>query len=483
MENHNTSLTNNESKDNLISANHINELPISAVFSNKDSNGDQIMSPEDVEALMNKFPPGFRFHPTDYELIKHYLERKLANLPLHPNKIYELNIYKYEPDTIAAQLKPTTTENIWYVFTPRDRKYPNGERPDRCTWNGYWKATGIDKIIVDDDNISKIGSRRALVYYIGKPPNGKKTDWIMHEYMIPKITIPNSSTPRNPKLDEWVLCKFYNRNDVITSGSTRRKRKRGDHDPIIDEVHQDSVRNSFTNFNNNDNHAVMLSEGTSLGNDPTSYFNYNYNHAMMFFQGTDQDSMRKDHTNYDNNYNHAMTLHPQVHMEVPTLPQCPNMPFLSNYQNYVSDHFNDYSIVDPPLPLRIEPTPTNNSIEHDYTMNNVGVGGDYGEYSEVHDQYYVSDQYIVDNYESQYDTNNFVNGETTTSNNFVNGETTTSNNFVNGETTTTSNNFVNGETTNSNNFANGETTNSDNYETNTSNNFVNGETSTSKEDS
>ncbi|XP_049359993.1 NAC transcription factor 25-like [Solanum verrucosum] len=454
MENHNTSPTNNVSKDNLISANHINELPISAVFSNKNSNGDQIMSTEDVEALMKRFPPGFRFYPTDYELIKYYLERKLANLPLQPNKIYEMNIYKYDPDTIAAYLKPTTAENVWYVFTPRDRKYPNGERPDRCTGNGYWKATGAD-ISINDDKNSKIGSRRALVYHIGKPPKGKKTDWIMHEYMIPKIPIPNSSTPRNPKLDEWVLCRFYNKNDVITTRSTRRKRKRGNDDPFIDEVHEDSTGNNL--FNNNDNHAIMLLEGTDTGNNPTNYFNNNNNQASMFFQGTNQDSMRNDLTNFNNNYNHAMSLHPQVHRGLSTLPQYSYMPILSNYQNYVSDHYNNYTD-GAPLPLMIEPIATNNSIEHDYTMNNEGFGSDYGEYPEQ-DQYYAFDQYIVGNYELQYNTNNFVNCETTISNNFVNGETTTSNNFVNGETTT-----------------------SDNCETTTSNNFVNGETSTSKED-
>ncbi|XP_049414828.1 NAC domain-containing protein 1-like [Solanum stenotomum] len=465
MENHNTSPTNNVSKDNLISANHINELPISAVFSNKNSNGDQIMSTEDVEALMKRFPPGFRFYPTDYELIKYYLERKLANLPLQPNKIYEMNIYKYDPDTIAAYLKPTTAENVWYVFTPRDRKYPNGERPDRCTGNGYWKATGAD-ISINDDKNSKIGSRRALVYHIGKPPKGKKTDWIMHEYMIPKIPIPNSSTPRNPKLDEWVLCRFYNKNDVITTRSTRRKRKRENDDPFIDEVHEDSTGNNL--FNNNDNHAIMLLEGTATGNNPTNYFNNNNNQASMFFQSTDQDSMRNDLTNFKNNYNHAMSLHPQVHTGLSTLPQYSYMSILSNYQNNVSDHYNNYTD-GTPLPLMIEPTATNNSIEHDYTMNNEGFGSDYGEYPEQ-DQYYAFDQYIVSNYELQYNTNNFVNCETTTSNNFVNGETTTSNNFVNCETTT------------SNNFVNGETITSDNCETNTSNKFVNGETSTSKED-
>lgn len=104
MENHHSSPTNNAnmSKDNIISVNHINELPVSAVFSNKNSNGDQIKSAEEIEALMKSFPPGFRFYPTDNELITHYLEKKIANLPLEPNKIYEMNVYKYNPETIAG---------------------------------------------------------------------------------------------------------------------------------------------------------------------------------------------------------------------------------------------------------------------------------------------------------------------------------------------------------------------------------------------
>lgn len=42
-------------------------------------------------------PPGFRFHPTDVELVKYYLKRKVMGQRLHFDAISELNIYNYCP--------------------------------------------------------------------------------------------------------------------------------------------------------------------------------------------------------------------------------------------------------------------------------------------------------------------------------------------------------------------------------------------------
>ena len=35
----------------------------------------------------------------------------------------------------------------WFYFTPRDRKYRNGQRPNRSVGDGYWKATRADLLI------------------------------------------------------------------------------------------------------------------------------------------------------------------------------------------------------------------------------------------------------------------------------------------------------------------------------------------------
>lgn len=73
-------------------------------------------------------------------------------------------------------------ENEWYFFTPRDRKYPNGVRPNRATVSGFWKATGTDKAIHSGSKY--VGVKKALVFYNGRPPKGVKTNWIMHEYRL-----------------------------------------------------------------------------------------------------------------------------------------------------------------------------------------------------------------------------------------------------------------------------------------------------------
>lgn len=80
-----------------------------------------------------------------------------------------------------------------YFFTPRERKYRNGSRPNRAAADGYWKATGADKLVLDKmDN--PIGFKKSLVFYKGKPPNGDKSNWIMHEYRVinPPIQIKTS---------------------------------------------------------------------------------------------------------------------------------------------------------------------------------------------------------------------------------------------------------------------------------------------------
>lgn len=76
-------------------------------------------------------------------------------------------------------------EKEWFFYVPRDRKYRNGDRPNRVTTSGYWKATGADRMI-RTENSRSIGLKKTLVFYSGKAPKGIRTSWIMNEYRLPQ---------------------------------------------------------------------------------------------------------------------------------------------------------------------------------------------------------------------------------------------------------------------------------------------------------
>ncbi|KAK8274683.1 hypothetical protein V6Z11_D10G089700 [Gossypium hirsutum] len=98
-------------------------------------------------------------------------------------------------------------EKEWFFYVPRDRKYRNGDRPNRVTTSGYWKATGADRMI-RGENSRSIGLKKTLVFYSGKAPKGIRTSWIMNEYRL-----PHHETERYQKA-EISLCRVYKRPGV-----------------------------------------------------------------------------------------------------------------------------------------------------------------------------------------------------------------------------------------------------------------------------
>ncbi|URE36037.1 (No apical meristem) protein [Musa troglodytarum] len=127
-------------------------------------------------------PPGFRFHPTDEELVNYYLKRKIHGLKIELEIIPEVDLYKCEPWELAGKSFLPSRDPEWYFFGQRDRKYPNGFRTNRATRAGYWKSTGKDRRVCHQNRA--IGMKKTLVYYTGRAPQGVRTGWVMHEYRL-----------------------------------------------------------------------------------------------------------------------------------------------------------------------------------------------------------------------------------------------------------------------------------------------------------
>ncbi|XP_051151396.1 NAC domain-containing protein 20-like isoform X2 [Andrographis paniculata] len=153
------------------------------------------------EVKEEKLPPGFRFHPTDEELITCYLITKISDPGFTGRAIGDVDLNKCEPWDLPAKAK--MGEKEWYFFSLRDRKYPTGVRTNRATNTGYWKTTGKDKEIYNTNTSELVGMKKTLVFYRGRAPRGEKTNWVMHEYRI------HSKSAYRTAKDEWVVCRIF----------------------------------------------------------------------------------------------------------------------------------------------------------------------------------------------------------------------------------------------------------------------------------
>ncbi|CAL4928792.1 unnamed protein product [Urochloa decumbens] len=165
-----------------------------------------------MDSMESCVPPGFRFHPTDEELVGYYLRKKVASQKIDLDVIRDIDLYRIEPWDLQEHCGIGYEEqNEWYFFSYKDRKYPTGTRTNRATMAGFWKATGRDKAVHDKSRL--IGMRKTLVFYKGRAPNGQKTDWIMHEYRLET----DENAP--PQEEGWVVCRAFKKRTAYPARS------------------------------------------------------------------------------------------------------------------------------------------------------------------------------------------------------------------------------------------------------------------------
>ncbi|XP_038875380.1 NAC domain-containing protein 86 [Benincasa hispida] len=183
-------------------------------------------------------PPGFRFHPTDEELVAYYLKRKINGREIELEIIPEVDLYKCEPWDLPGKSLLPSKDLEWYFFSPRDRKYPNGSRTNRATKAGYWKATGKDRKV--NSQSRAVGMKKTLVYYRGRAPHGARTDWVMHEYRLDDRECEVASSGLQ---DAYALCRVFKKSATIA--------------PKIEDNHP------YSNITSSSNHFINSSDQSS----------------------------------------------------------------------------------------------------------------------------------------------------------------------------------------------------------------------------
>ncbi|CAL5404320.1 unnamed protein product [Camellia sinensis] len=147
--------------------------------------------------------PGFRFHPTDEELVRYYLKRKVCRKPFRFEAISDIDVYKSEPWDLPGKSRLKSRDLEWYFFSVLDKKYGNGSRTNRATGRGYWKTTGKDRPVHHKSRT--VGMKKTLVYHSGRAPRGDRTNWVMHEYRLVDEELEKAGIAQ----DSFVLCRIF----------------------------------------------------------------------------------------------------------------------------------------------------------------------------------------------------------------------------------------------------------------------------------
>ncbi|XP_020222543.1 NAC domain containing protein 50 isoform X1 [Cajanus cajan] len=185
-----------------------------------------------VAAPPTSLAPGFRFHPTDEELVIYYLKRKVSGKPFRFDAISEVDIYRSEPGDLADKSRLKTRDQEWYFFSALDKKYGNGGRMNRATGKGYWKATGNDRQVKHEERV--VGLKKTLVFHSGRAPDGKRTNWVMHEYRLTEKEMERIGTGSSQPQDAYVLCRVFHKNNIGPPNGQR-------YAPFIEEEWDDAA--------------------------------------------------------------------------------------------------------------------------------------------------------------------------------------------------------------------------------------------------
>ncbi|KAI8030767.1 NAC domain containing protein 50 [Camellia lanceoleosa] len=101
---------------------------------------------------------GYKFIPTDKELILHYLRAKAKGQPLLvEGLVNECNLYD-DQELLKIFSKMRTKSKLYYYFRELKKKNGKGKRIDRMMGKGMWK--GLDRGKPIHDNEGRLTGRK-----------------------------------------------------------------------------------------------------------------------------------------------------------------------------------------------------------------------------------------------------------------------------------------------------------------------------------
>ncbi|KAL7165861.1 hypothetical protein ACSBR2_036682 [Camellia fascicularis] len=147
-----------------------------------------------------KIAIGYKFIPTDKELVLHYLRAKAKGQPLPvEGLVNECDLYDdQELSKIFSKMR--TKSKLYYYFTELKKKNGKGKRIDRMVGKGTWK--GLDRGKPIHDNEGRLTGRKRSFDYINRE-SSEHSVWDMKEYSLEGVSLEDDQLIKDKN---YVLC-------------------------------------------------------------------------------------------------------------------------------------------------------------------------------------------------------------------------------------------------------------------------------------
>ncbi|XP_076940869.1 NAC domain-containing protein 83-like [Bidens hawaiensis] len=164
-------------------------------------------------------PIGYRFCPTDEEIIIHYLRPKVFSLPLPATAIlHSDHFFLHHPSRLPGDPK----EKRYFFYKPSS----NNNNTHGSNLAGYWKPIikngNTHKLILATGCNHPIGFKKSFVFhqFNDHRRSASKTPWILHQFSL--------LYPLPIKIEEWVVCSIHMKSKHVKNqhkGPAKRLKK------------------------------------------------------------------------------------------------------------------------------------------------------------------------------------------------------------------------------------------------------------------
>ncbi|XP_062173465.1 NAC domain-containing protein JA2-like [Alnus glutinosa] len=151
-------------------------------------------------------PAGFHFMPSDEELVRDYLLKKVMGEELPWDGIGECDLYGAKP---PWEICGDQEGEKVYFFAKLKKLSKN--RVARTAGSGVWHENSSHHIYDEEGDV--IGARKLFCFKVKDGSSMKRSDWVMHEFSL---------VGEHEQCTKWILCTLQKKCSESRIGIKRR---------------------------------------------------------------------------------------------------------------------------------------------------------------------------------------------------------------------------------------------------------------------